>query len=236
MAFTVTANTSGGSTPHMSLKAVVLTSAIEAGGASVNNTASSGAPNFSLTPNFTGGHPFFAIYDGTGGSSGQYTASTNNTLLDNTIGNQLDAFCDGHYSGSTTASTPVTVGCSAPSGSDTQLWAAYEIKPNGTVTIDGSTPAVATAATSAVTTASFTPPNGSVICLLITINSSSGTAIVSSISDTSGLGLTWTQRANEGVAANGTASIYTTTIPGTPVFIAAQPLIIRQAVNRAGTY
>lgn len=205
---TVTFTGPAGSPNGTSLKVFVLTGANEAGGASSANEVTSGtAATWPLTPNFGNSLLLFVIYDETGGSSGECTAASSNTLVDNTT--QHDAFCDGYYSGTVTASTQVTLGASAPTA-DKKDWASYEVRPSGgsTPSRDASTPAVATSVSNTVTTASFTPPAGAVLVALGTTNVWSSSA--PTISDSSGL--TWTRRAWF-AGGGGMTALFTATIP-----------------------
>lgn len=205
---TVSASYSTGTLNGAQLKVMVLTGAAEAGGAQnafAQTTAA--AASWSLTPAGTNSLPVFTIYDQTGGSSGQYTAAANNTFLDNSI--QHDAFCDGYYSGTVTSGTPITMGTTAPTANK-QVWASYEVPASGGTTpaIDGSTPAVAISATGSVTTASFTPPAGSVLVAMTSGNNAQQSAVISDSQ-----GLTWTKRSST-FGSGGNADVWTATVPG----------------------
>lgn len=108
-----------------------------------------------------------------------------------------------------TASTPVTLGASAPTA-DRKDWASYEVRPSGgsTPSRDASAPAIVTSASNAVTTASFTPPSGAVLVALGTTNLWSSSA--PTISDSSGL--TWTRRAWF-AGGGGMTALFTATVP-----------------------
>jgi len=205
---TVTFTAPSGSPNGTSLKVFVLTGAAEAGGASSASEVPSGtAAAWPLTPNSGNSLLLFVIYDETGGTSGQFTAAPSNTLVDNA--KQHDAFSDGYYSGTVTASTPATLGASAPAA-DKKDWASYEVRPSGagTPARDASTPAVAVSATNTATTASFTPPSGAVLAALGTTNVWSSTA--PAVTDSSGL--TWTRRAWF-AGGGGMTALFTATVP-----------------------
>ena len=75
--------------------------------------------------------------------------------------------------------------------------------------IDASTPAIATGTTTAITTASFTPPNGSAIVILFGSNSqTAGDTSITSITNT-GIAITWTRRArkNKNASSDGGAGV-----------------------------
>jgi hypothetical protein len=203
---TVTVTVPG--TNGSSVKILVLTGANEGGGAQNSAEVTSGVLTWPLTPNGTNSLPCLVIYDETGGSSGEFTAATNNTLIDNSI--QHDAFADGYYSGSVSSGTGITLGTSAPSNTNKRCGSAYEVLASGgsTPSIDASTPPVAISASNVVTTTSFTPPAGAVLVALATGNN---TGTSETISDTRGL--TWTQRSSFN-GGGGITSIWTATVPG----------------------
>lgn len=204
MALTVTAHEASANAFY--LRVLVLTSAVEAGGNSA--TARSGTPQASLTPAGSNSLLVWAVENFT--NTTVPTVAANNTALDASAGLNGDAYAHGYYSAAVTSGTPVTVGCSA---SGTAQMAAYEIKASGasTPTQDASAPALATShATGSVTTASFTPPAGSVLVAVIACNDSSGTPALT-VTDTSGL--TWTQRVIMNQFNQSIAAVYTATVP-----------------------
>jgi hypothetical protein len=221
---TVTAN---GSPAGVNARVVVLTGAKETGGASVGGSNTSGAPHFSLTPNASSSLPLFAIYDRTGGSSGEYTAEPSNSFTFNGItdnGKQHDAFADGQYTGTVRGGTAVTLGSTTPTGRDKHVWAAYEIEAAGgsSPAVNTSTPApVFSSSANSVTTASFTPPAGAVLAVLASGNNASSITV----SD-SGLGLTWTRRASNFASGGGTV-VYSATMPAG----AQAPVVVTNAAT-----
>jgi hypothetical protein len=249
---TVTAALSGAGAvnPGLQIKAKVLTGAIEAGGNSGTAAVTSATVTCSLTPAASNSYLAWAAT-----KIGQVTltAATSNTIDDqyeNSGGN--GTFADGHYSGTVTGGTAATCGCSGGSGSTGGTVVAYEIKPSGgsTPALDASTPAVAdTNAGYTLTTASFSPPYGSVIVLCISTSCNNTTAdpTTLAISDTSGLGLTWTVRAVVPPATGSSCAcwIATATLPASapggpaPVLPPAvppgllSPMALRGPVSRA---
>ena len=127
-----------------------------------------------------------------------------------------------------TGGTGLTYGCTAPATGYPQV-ACYEVPASGgTIAVDSSTPASASGASGStvksVTSASFNPPVGSVVAVAFACDSGSGSAgysVISGITDTSGLGLTWTLRAGGTDAGHGIAAVYTAAIPSTTVSGAA---------------
>ncbi len=212
MAITVTA-TPGTGTSGALLRVLVLTSATAAGGAN-STTTSTGTGGWSLTPGGTNSYPVWAVTDLT--SSTAFTARANNTLRDTfaaTVGFEL---ATGNYSGTVTSGTPITVGATLHSG-DSCFGAAYEILASGgsTPSLDGSSPAVVDEASgaTALTTASFSPPAGSVVVAICTAADFPSTAWT--VHDSSSM--TWTSRVTNGSSMN----IFTATVAaGTTVTIA----------------
>jgi hypothetical protein len=74
--------------------------------------------------------------------------------------------------------------------------------------LDGSTPAKATATTLSVTTASFTPPAGSLVELLYTGNDGGLDISVASVTNT-GTAITWTRRARKNLNTGSTGGVGT---------------------------
>lgn len=208
MALTVTV-APGASDFNLTVLVQVLTGAAEAGGTSAQNGGATPAES-SVTPNFSNSW-IAACAKSTGATN--YTPATNNTSLV-TPGTNNGPYYYGWYSGTVTAGTPVTAGADNTITAD--AWAIYEVPPSAgsTPSLDASSPAlVSNGGTGSVTTASFTPPPGSVLVALSTCGLP-GASDTSTISDTAGL--TWTKRAtfvNNGVAV---ATVWTATVPIPP--------------------
>lgn len=217
MSFTVTATASGaGSVNGTALQVVVLTNAIESGGASAvfSNMGTSATVATALTPNASGSVVAYGMQ--------VYPADTiaaNNTYYNTPVSDPDGSFYTAaKYTGTVTAGTPVTCGTSV-SGQYSSI-AAYEIKGvSGSPSQDASTPAFAsTTSAQTVTSAAFTPPAGAVLVALVTSNGNTGGTIAEAITDTSGLGLTWTQRAIAATGSPGSqAAVFTATVPSTTV-------------------
>jgi hypothetical protein len=212
--------TQGGTSANkgMYLRLLVLTGAVEGGGASAGAASASGAtvPQASLTPNGTNSLPVFAISQDSATAMGAAAASnTYDSTTHDTTDNWSSA--QGHYTGTVTQGTPVTVGAGAigTGAPDHGNWAVYEVRSAGgaTPSIDASTPVLAsTEALATVSTVFFNPPAGAVLVALITgggLGSGSGMTMT-----VSGGGLTWTQRVTS--SASDTFQpcfIFTTTVP-----------------------
>src|SRR6185312_7659671 len=218
MAMTVTATMSGAATnEHIYLWIRVLTGATEAGGASAAGLNASGGASVtaSLTPNASASLPLFALTaDNWGGS---YTAAANNTI--DSSSNDSDSWGAGfgRYTGTVTGGTPLTFGASGVGGGcDYSTWACYEVRSSGagTPTVDGSSPALASATGAGiktVTSASFTPPAGSVVVAMVC---GGGTGVSGAFTMTvSGGGLAWTQRAGSATVTDQDTFVFTATVP-----------------------
>ena len=217
---TVTATMSGANAAeHIYLWIRVLTGATETGGASATGIAASGGVGVtaSLTPNFSNSLPLYAITaDNWGGS---FTAATSNTIDSGSSDPDDWGAGFGRYTGTVTGSSALTFGASGVGGScDYGTWACYEVPSSGgsTPSVDASSPALASATGSAartVTSASFTPPAGSVV-VAMACGGGFGTsgAMVMTITGTGGL--TWTQRAGSATVTDQDSFVFTATVPG----------------------
>ena len=218
MAFTVTVTQGGSTQAGMALSVIVLTGATEAGGASLQNQLIPGAPQGTVTPNFTGSLIYWAIANGTTDVTG-WTLNGSNSFGGTGCGDYNDTTdiyraATGAYTGTVTATVGVTVGASAPTADDTAI-AAYEIPKSGTIAVDASTPAQKTGTATSQASNSFTPPAGAVLVALVANNGTGSGLQTVAISDTSGLGLTWTRRAISNTSGNSDslAAIWTATMP-----------------------
>jgi hypothetical protein len=194
------------SADSMTLRVIVLTGAVAAGGASLGSNGTS-AP--SLTPTFSASLPVFGMLN-MSGRQDSYTPASNNTLIDNaslSAGTQLGS---GYYSGTVTATDAITVGATAGGGSDVLAYIAYEIPPlvpGTTPSISGTGPALVDTGSAPITTASFTPPAGAVLVALTAYYSANSSNLITDSS-----GLTWTQRKTYNYFGNSTQSIWTATV------------------------
>lgn len=215
----VTASVTNGY-PGFALKVLVLNNAVEAGGAGVAGQTTAGVAKATLTPTSSHSLPVFGLASGS--TSQKYTAASGNTFWDNSAAGSW-SYGTGRYTGTVTAGTPVTVGSTAPNG-QYQSWAAYEVKPSGSTTpaLDASTPAsVYNGGGSSASSASFSPPAGSVLVAVVDANGlGSGSNLGFSVTDTAGL--TWTKR-QASAANNEGSAVYTATVPGSVSQVPAVP-------------
>jgi len=234
MSMTVTATQGGAAYRGMLLRVKVLTGAAAAASQTGATATSTAACNASITTTATGS----VVYGGLSSGNVSFTAEPSCTLFDNyqdTTNNESY----GSFRTTSATGTPgaVTVGSSTSGTGYTDI-AAAEILPSGTITEDSSAPAVVTSDTAtALTTASFTPPAGSLIVALIgTDGAASGsTDTTMTVTDTGG-GLTWTQLAQAASPSTCYAGVWIAQVPGGAAFTAPPNRGRGQAVNRASTF
>ena len=213
-AFTVTATQTGaGADIGMVLSVRVLTGAAATqNGASASVSGSSlSPPSLAITPHASGSLVFGAqiLYPG----NTTYTPLSSTTYYINSS-DASEGFGTYVSSSATTASTPVTLGGSAPTGGTAGGFAQAEVLASGTLAVDASSPAdVAWASVGALTTAAFTPPAGSLLVAMTACNGGGGVETMS-ITDTSGLGLTWTALSQANTSGEGYAGVWVAVVPG----------------------
>ena len=208
----VTAAQSGtGTSDGIALTVKVVTGA---SGSPIGATAESAAvttPELAITPSGTGSWVYGALVDAS--SAATFTAAANTTFTQNQYWSaDATTFATFRGTGTTTASTPVTLGATAPAGTAGQFAIALlEIKTSGTLAEDASSPAAAyTTTATAVSTASFAPPPGSLLVAMVS-SDDAGTAnqsMTMGVSDSSGL--TWTRQVTASfTSGSGTSQVAT---------------------------
>jgi hypothetical protein len=218
VSFTVTSTVSGGASDGslFTLNVTVLTGvATVQNGVTVTTSAAAGAlspPQKAITPGATGSYVYGAIVTWSGGGAG-YTVNASTTLDASGFSGNTD-YSTFRSTAKTTASTPVTLGSTAPTGATFGTLAMAEILASGTLAEDASTPAGVTGTGTSQTTAAFTPPAGALLVAASAGSGPSATAYVITITDTSGLGMTWTQLAMGNTSGNDVAGVWATVVPG----------------------
>lgn len=222
----VTATEGGNTANGILLRILVLTNAAatQDGATASLSTVASSACQTAITTTQTGSQVYGAVMKGINTS---FTANANTTLLDNiTDGTQFNQYGTVESASATGSPGTVTIGASSPASADETNVALFEVLPSGTITQDPSAPAsVSTLTNTTVATASFTPPDGS---LLVALVSSDGLApaghVTMSVTDSSGL-LTWTEQVNADTTV-GYCGVWTAVVqptpPGDPVVTATQ--------------
>lgn len=192
----VTAAQAGSTQNGLLLRVVVLTSAAAAqNGAS----AAAGAGSVAVTTTQAGSRVYGAALRG--------SAAANSPVAGCAL---IDDVQDGvhglDYSTWKTAAPTVTPGAATVGCSFGLAVAALEVLAAGTLTEDASGPAAASATSAtAVATASFTPPAGS---LLVALVSSDGAGSVTAMT-VSGGGLPWAEQVRQNPAGNGYVGVWT---------------------------
>lgn len=213
MSFTVTA-TEGGSTFAGVLLVVKVLTGIS--GSPIGNTATlaqpsgGGALQTSITTTAVGSQVYAAsAYVGIQAYVGNGNTTTLADQPDATNGLETGA---GRSTSATSSPGAISIGFSpTPAGNGTL--ALLEILPSGTITEDGSSPAAIYSGSGAttVTTASFAPPAGSLLVAMIGADANASTTM--GVTDTSGLGLTWTARVTAQASGALYAAVWTAAIP-----------------------
>lgn len=215
---TVTATQGGVTNAGMILSVLLFSSADTpanqaSNGAHTTHTTTSGALQQAITPNATGSRVVGAM---TNGIATSFTANAATTLkvnfTDTAGGNELAAMMS---SATTTASTPVTIGASAPTGGTGGQISLAEIQASGgTLTEDTANEPAAVTSTSALnlTTASFTPNPGDLLVLLVTTAGGNSGSTTLAITNTGSL--TFTTLATSAVSFYGCTAVYAAQMPG----------------------
>lgn len=208
-AFTVTATQGGSVSNGIALRVKVDTSvaAAQTGAKATQNGAA--AHQAAITTTQAGSQVYAALFDV---GAAALTANGSTTLFDNNV-QPGDGIVHGSGRSTSATVTPgsVTIGASAPA--DAGLCALAEVLPAGTITEDASSPVPVSANATTVSTLSFTPPAQFVLVAMVSSNGGAGVCTMS-LSDTSGLGLTWTEQSKINPAGSGYAGVWLAQLPG----------------------
>jgi hypothetical protein len=238
VAMTVTATQGGSPFAGMGLRVLVLTGAkaVASQTSTGHNHAEGANPNrVAITTTTAGSLVYAAIQQE---SAGAWTPNTGNSA-----GSQFDDTTQGEsygYVRSTSATgTPgsFTAGLSSTS-SGFQNVAAAEILANGTIAEDASGPAfVSTSTLTALTTASFTPPSGSLLVALIGADGAADGVHTTTMAMTDSSSLTWTPLAQSASPATCYSGIFIADAPGAAAAVLPPRVLNRQqAVKFASLY
>ncbi len=229
-AYTVTATQSVNPSGGMLLLCQVVNNGTMAGTPATGTSTT--AYNCSVTTTQAGSYVFGAIANLN--NDGAFTAEGNTTITQ--FADNVD---QASYAAFRSTSGTVTPGATV-FGSTTTFATYYgacgvEVLPNGTISIDASSPAVVDSTSlTALTTASFTPPGGTLLVAQVATDGSGG-AITMAV--TSSPSLTWTERVSVSSSvggAFGSISVWTAAIPGAAA--AGRSLVVPQAVKRSYFY
>jgi hypothetical protein len=210
MAITVTATQGGSTAAGMALRVFVLTQAAATQNGATANNLFLGVTSFtlSITTTQTGSRVYGASAPT---PSASMTAAALTTLVDNIAdGTNNEQYVTFKATSLTGTPGATTLGFTAPSASSGPF-AQAEIKTAGTLTEDASAPAVVSTTTlTAVTTASFTPPAGSLLVALVASDGGTGVTTMA-LSDTGAH--TWTELVKNNVAGGDYAGVWIAQIP-----------------------
>jgi hypothetical protein len=213
--FTVTATQGGtGTSNGMVLRVYVLTgtAATQNGGAATQSA--SAVHEISLTTTVTGSRVYGATIFGTNVAG---TPDAQTTGVD-AIADVTHNKAYNTWKAASTTGTPGATTFGYTNAATNGGTAGYEVLPAGTIAEDGSAPAVvSTTAAITLTTASFTPPAGSLLVLLCSTNSGTNALSQLTVTDTSGLGLTWTAMAEAKASNMKYAGVWIAQIPAAAV-------------------
>jgi hypothetical protein len=210
--FTVTATTDG-TGGRMALAVTVLTGAAET---QPGSTGTDSAASLSITPAASGSIVYGAAMDVAGNWPATPVGSA--TFIANSVDSTRE-FALFRSADVTVADTPVTLGMDI-GGSTVPVIALCEILASGTLAEDASSPAPVPGNVNndsffgtSRSTEAFDPPPGSLLVVMAASSDTNSSGI--SVSDTSGLGLTWIQQAHLGGMSNPSkAAVYTAQMPG----------------------
>lgn len=208
----VTATQAGSTAAGTSLQVLVLTGAraSQAGAASGgSSTGSAASLSQSLIPAGTGSLIVGSLLQLS--ASGAPSGAAGTTVLASPSAGGL-IYAPLRSTGLTAAGVAQAVGVTNAGNSAISIAALEILAAAGNLTVDPSTPANAEALATSVTTAAFTPPDGALLAALIATNGGAAPVDVT-LTDTSGLGLTWTEAIRENPAGNGSVSIWLAQLP-----------------------
>jgi hypothetical protein len=201
--FTVSAAQTGANATGMAAALYVLNNALGIGQVA---TAQGVTPSQSITPTDSNSWVYGSIL----GIAGTYTPVAGTNTKQDQPGDGLE-FLSCRSTGFSTAGTPETIGYTATvNGIGVAL---AEIEASGVLNEDASSPGgYAALAAQSITSPGFKPPVNSLLVLMVQSNGAAGVVSVT-ISDTSGLGLTWSQAVGINGAGDGYAGIWTARVP-----------------------
>jgi hypothetical protein len=215
MAFTVTVQQTAAKANGMAAYLRVLTG--QAASPIGNTFNSQAASNNSFTPQATSS---FLIGGFLGGGSSPVAETASPFLYDH-----VSALIYALFEAVATLASPSLVGLSSGPTSD-DGFAVLEIKAASSLSIDAvNSQVLAFAAAETLTSGSISPAAGSLLALAVVSNGGSGTTTLS-VSDTSGLGLTWTEQVKASGSSKGYAGIWTAVIPGGTAHTATASLTV----------
>jgi hypothetical protein len=202
VAITVTAAQGGVTFNGMALRVMVLTQAART--QSGATASANGVVQVAVTPNQTGSR----VYGAGIAPNGSYSVNGATTQIDNlTDATNLAQYLTCKATATSVSGTPETIGWpGSGSGGGVML----EIQQAGTLTEDGSAPAVSTTTgATTTTTASFTPPAGSLLVAMVPSNGGAGVTTMT----VSGGSLTWIEKVKANASSAGYVGVWIAQVP-----------------------
>lgn len=207
----VTATETGVTNNGMSLSVKMLTGAAAVQNGASNSSTSITTPSLAVTPNATASLVYGAIINAN--STTVWTALANTTFAIN-FSDATNGAVYGNYrsTGSTVASSSITLGASAPTGAASGGIAEAEILAStGLLESAASPAAVTTTSATTVSTATFTAITGALLVATVCADSGAGVVGVT----VSGGGLVWVEIVKAASSPNGYAGVWMARVPGT---------------------
>lgn len=204
-AFTVTI-TQSGSTAAGTDGCIIVVTGQNASPIGATASAQNTTPSLAITPNATGSW----VYGSNLGLTGTYTPNGSTTYKTNHSGQGLE-YIALRSTATTTAATPVTLGGSAGVNS-ISICLCEILAGTGALAEDSSSPGGFNTTTLTATSPAFNPPANSLIVLMVQLNGGSGTVNLT-VSDTSGLSLTWTPQIAVHTTGTGYSGVLTALMP-----------------------
>jgi Spherulation-specific family 4 len=202
-ALTVTATQSGtGAANGMLLRVLVLDNATLAGTPATAIQSGAAAHQASITTTTTGSVVYGAIADFYAGTVPMDTGCND---IDNEVDTVNGACYATYYTNTTGTPGAETVGTAASYGGG--MAAVEVLASGGSITTDASSPnVITTTSAQTLTSATFTPPAGTLLVALVSTFGVFGDQVDMTVS---GGGLTWTQQASGNTASNGYVGVWT---------------------------
>ena len=214
MAITVTATEGANAVDGILLRVKVLTgaaaAALQAGATKTADTTGTPFSDQTVTTTTAGSVVYGAMANGVINTA--FTADARTTFIDQVPdASQICEYASWRATAATGTPGATVLGATAPTN-DHGTYAAAEILAAGTIAEDGSGPAaVSSTSLTAITSASFTPPPGS---LLVAIVAHCSSAVSSVTITNSGTALTWHQRAYLSTSAGTGSGVWVADVPG----------------------
>lgn len=229
-AYTVTSTITANGSNGMVLRVYVLTGAAATQNGATATQSANAAHNASITTTTTGSQVYGACLSGAATAPTVFNSST--TAID-AVTDSGHTKCYATCKATSTTGTPgaITLGYTDSNNGGIAL---YEVLPAGTIAQDASSPAVvSTTAAQTLTTASFTPPAGSVLIALVATNGASNTVVTNSV--TSSPSLTWTAQATANASNMKYAAVWTAAIPAAPIILSPVAVLPARRLSQKGT-